>query len=320
MNEIIPGLIILTLIGFGIAVLLQLTARKFPETVDEVVAEINKLLPQTQCAQCDYPGCKPYAEAIARGEGINHCPPGGEELIKNLANLLGREILPLDTDFGETKASAIAVIREEECIGCTFCIQACPVDAIIGAPQQMHSIIDRDCTGCELCLEPCPVDCIEMVALSEKPDDKKSRQKPIRQLKVLSSSAVAPCIRCGECEIQCPKDLAPQELYWQRSDDAAMSRLDLDACIECRICDRVCPSHIPLTQAFITSKNRIKIEKNKKQLADKAELQYQTREERIALTQQTIKTRAHRDDRASILAQIKKGAINADGNRAGDNR
>ena len=319
MNEVIPGLIILTLIGFGIAVLLQITARRFPETVDEVVNEINKLLPQTQCAQCDYPGCKPYAEAIARGEAINHCPPGGEELIKNLANLLGREAIPLDSKFGETKSPAIAVIREKECIGCTFCIQACPVDAIIGAPQQMHSIIERDCTGCELCLEPCPVDCIDMVALSEKPDNTKPGQKPIRQLKVLSLNTVSPCIRCGECEIQCPKDLAPQELYWQRSNDAAMSRLNLDACIECRICDRVCPSHIPLTQAFIESKNRIKLEHDRKLLANKAEHQYQAREGRIALTKQTVKTRANRDDRASILAQIKKGSITTDGNGAGGN-
>ncbi|MFT7685612.1 MAG: electron transport complex protein RnfB [Candidatus Azotimanducaceae bacterium] len=300
MLELISGLTIMTLIGFGIALLLQLTARRFPDKTDEVVREINNLLPQTQCAQCEYPGCKPYAEAISKGEAINHCAPGGEELIKSLADLLGREYIPLDPEFGETKAPAIAVIREDECIGCTFCILACPVDAIIGAPQQMHSILERDCTGCELCLEPCPVDCIDMVAIETTIID-----APVRKIKSITPIEPVACIRCGECEIQCPKDLAPQELYWQRSNDAAMSRLDLDACIECRICDRVCPSHIPLTQTFIESKNRINLEKDKKIAAIKAENQYQAHEDRLALTKKTVKTRANRSDRANILALIK---------------
>jgi len=131
---------------------------------DPIVDQVNALLPQTQCGQCSHPGCRPYAEAIAAGEDINKCPPGGEATIEELANLLGRETLPLDAEHGEEKAvKMIAYIREPECIGCTKCIQACPVDAILGAAKQMHTVIVDECTGCDLCVDPCPVDCIDML-------------------------------------------------------------------------------------------------------------------------------------------------------------
>lgn len=124
---------------------------------------IDALLPQTQCRQCGYPGCRPYAEAIAAGRaGINQCPPGGEEGICDLAALLGVPFQPLAPEFGVTKPPAVAVIDEASCIGCTLCIQACPVDAIAGAAKVMHTVIARECTGCELCIPPCPVDCISM--------------------------------------------------------------------------------------------------------------------------------------------------------------
>jgi electron transport complex protein RnfB len=122
---------------------------------------IDALLPQTQCGKCGHPGCKPYAEGIASGEPINKCPPGGNETIAALAELLKVPVLELDITRGSAPAQ-IAYIREAECIGCTKCIQACPVDAIVGAAKLMHTVIIDECTGCDLCVAPCPVDCIEM--------------------------------------------------------------------------------------------------------------------------------------------------------------
>ena len=134
---------------------------------------IDALLPQTQCRQCGYPGCRPYAEAVATGRaGINQCPPGGEETIRELAALLGRAFEPLNPTFGATKSPMVAVIDEPVCIGCTLCIQACPVDAIVGAAKLMHTVIAAECTGCELCIPPCPVDCIAMVEIRPAPSRK----------------------------------------------------------------------------------------------------------------------------------------------------
>ena len=127
-------------------------------------ADIDALLPQTQCGKCGYAGCRPYAEAIAAGEAdINRCPPGGAELIADVAALLGVAPKPLDPACGRAGPPQVALIREEHCIGCTLCIQACPVDAIVGAAKLMHTVITAACTGCELCVPPCPVDCIEML-------------------------------------------------------------------------------------------------------------------------------------------------------------
>jgi electron transport complex protein RnfB len=126
-----------------------------------LIQRIDALLPQTQCGKCGHPGCKPYAEGIAEGEPINKCPPGGSETIAALADLLKIPVLELDTSRGSAPAQ-IAYIREAECIGCTKCIQACPVDAIVGAAKLMHTVLIDECTGCDLCVAPCPVDCIEM--------------------------------------------------------------------------------------------------------------------------------------------------------------
>jgi electron transport complex protein RnfB len=126
-----------------------------------LIQRIDALLPQTQCGKCGHPGCKPYAEGIASGEPINKCPPGGNETIAALAELLEVPVLQLDITRGSAPAQ-IAFIREAECIGCTKCIQACPIDAIVGAAKLMHTVIIDECTGCDLCVAPCPVDCIEM--------------------------------------------------------------------------------------------------------------------------------------------------------------
>ncbi|HQT42847.1 MAG TPA: electron transport complex subunit RsxB [Halothiobacillus sp.] len=150
-------------LAFGL--LLGIAAQWFHVEGNPLAEKIDAILPQTQCGQCGFPGCKPYAQAIATGQAdINQCPPGGETTIKNLADLLGVEAKPLNADNGKIKAvPLVAVIDEAVCIGCTKCIQACPVDAILGAAKQMHTVIAAECTGCELCVAPCPVDCIDMV-------------------------------------------------------------------------------------------------------------------------------------------------------------
>ncbi|MEC8010775.1 MAG: RnfABCDGE type electron transport complex subunit B [Pseudomonadota bacterium] len=129
--------------------------------------QILDLLPQTQCAQCGHPGCAPYADSIAKGEAHNKCPPGGQALIDTLSQLLNRESMTLDETLEEDEEELIAVIREEECIGCAKCGPVCPIDAIVGANNMMHTVILQDCTGCELCLPPCPVDCIDLVPRSQ---------------------------------------------------------------------------------------------------------------------------------------------------------
>lgn len=144
--------------------LLGYAAVRFRVEGNPLAQQINELLPQTQCGQCGYPGCKPYAEAIANGDKINKCPPGGQATIQALADLLDVEAEPLDAD-GAATVRRVAHIREAECIGCTKCIQACPVDAIVGAARQMHTVLVDECTGCDLCVEPCPVDCIDMLPL-----------------------------------------------------------------------------------------------------------------------------------------------------------
>lgn len=134
------------------------------------VKEVDALLPQTQCGECDYSGCMPYAEALVQGSApINKCPPGGVETVKALGVLLHIDATPYLQDALEnTRQPSVAVIREAECIGCTKCIKACPVDAIIGSGKLMHAVIAHECTGCGLCVAPCPVDCIEMVSLDEQ--------------------------------------------------------------------------------------------------------------------------------------------------------
>ncbi len=156
------ALLALTALALVFGAILGYAAIRFKVEADPLVDQIDDILPQTQCGQCGYPGCRPYAEAIANGDAINKCPPGGDAAIKKLAALMGVEATPLDG--AQTPAiKRVAYIREDECIGCTKCIQACLVDAIVGASKQMHTGITDECTGCDLCVEPCPVNCIDML-------------------------------------------------------------------------------------------------------------------------------------------------------------
>lgn len=134
-----------------------------------LVERIDAILPQTQCTQCSYEGCRPYAEALARGEAdINQCPPGGDSGIRALAQLMAKPYVPLNPVHGVIQPKMLAIIDETVCIGCTLCIKACPVDAILGAHKQMHTVLAEECTGCELCVAPCPVDCISMQPLEKQ--------------------------------------------------------------------------------------------------------------------------------------------------------
>lgn len=191
------------------------------------VKELDALLPQTQCGDCGYPGCLPYAEAMAQGLApINKCPPGGVPTVKALGALLGVDASPyLAQALENTRAPSVAVIREAECIGCTKCIKACPVDAIIGSAKLMHAIISHECTGCGLCVAPCPVDCIDLVDLSDAQYDKdlartryhakKARllrteheqQQQYREKRLLDKQATS-----GKLDVQAKQDYIQQAL------------------------------------------------------------------------------------------------------------
>jgi len=146
--------------------------------MNDLARRIDALLPQTQCTRCGYDGCRPYAEAVAAGTAdFDRCPPGGEEGAARLAQLLGRAAKPLAPDCGEYTPPRRAVIDEASCIGCTKCIQACPVDAIVGASKRMHTVIASWCTGCELCIPPCPVDCIALEPVAALPVADLSRSR-----------------------------------------------------------------------------------------------------------------------------------------------
>lgn len=266
---------------FGL--ILGYSAHRFTVPGDPIADSIDVLLPQTQCAQCGYPGCRPYASAIAAGEaGINQCPPGGDECILALSELLGVEPLPLNEDYGQRQVNHVAVVVEKDCIGCALCIPACPVDAIIGAPRQMHTVIQTECTGCDLCAPACPVDCIVMI-----PNEAVEAGKMINSLSVTTSTEQQhlPCIRCGECEPVCPVNLLPQQLFWYCRSGALEKAKDfaLQSCIECGRCDAVCPSQIPLAHYFHSAKSEIAIKQQDKEEADRARTRYLARQTRIEL-------------------------------------
>ncbi|MDR1228823.1 MAG: electron transport complex subunit RsxB [Azoarcus sp.] len=178
------ALIVMTGIAIALGAALGYAAFHFKVEGNPIAEQIDAILPQTQCAQCGYPGCKPYAEAVASSEAeINLCTPGGDDGARKLAELLGREFKPRGVTVEKPKT--VALIDEQTCIGCTLCIQACPVDAIVGSAKQMHTVVSRICTGCELCLPPCPVDCIALVEEPRTPQNWRWKY-PVTGLKVVA--------------------------------------------------------------------------------------------------------------------------------------
>ncbi|CAH0539158.1 electron transport complex subunit RsxB [Vibrio marisflavi] len=162
MSSILFAVIALAVLAAIFGAILGFASIRFKVDSDPIVDQIDEILPQTQCGQCGYPGCRPYAEAISNGDKINKCPPGGQATIEKLANLMGVDAEESAHDLSDS-IKKVAFIHEDMCIGCTKCIQACPVDAIVGGTKAVHTVIKDECTGCDLCVSPCPTDCIEMI-------------------------------------------------------------------------------------------------------------------------------------------------------------
>jgi len=165
MSGIIIAVLAIVILAGVFGAILGFASIRFKVESNPIVDQIDEILPQTQCGQCGYPGCRPYAEAIANGDAINKCPPGGQATIEKLANLMGVEAEEPAHD-PEKSIKKVAFIHEDMCIGCTKCIQACPVDAIVGGTKALHTVIKDECTGCDLCVAPCPTDCIEMIPIA----------------------------------------------------------------------------------------------------------------------------------------------------------
>ncbi|MFU8816075.1 MAG: RnfABCDGE type electron transport complex subunit B [Pseudomonadales bacterium] len=279
MAEPLTVIAVLGSLGAAAAVALAWADSRLPRDRSALVDAIDELLPQTQCAQCGYPGCRPYAEAVAAGAAVNLCPPGGVATQQALARLL-------DRDPGATPAAPppqVAVIDEARCIGCFLCVEACPVDAIVGAPQLMHTVLADRCTGCELCIEPCPMDCI---AIEPVPQPVSAR--PLRILsRPRNREPDAPelaCIRCGLCQDACPEALLPQELHWycQTQSWTEAEQRGLDRCIECGLCNQVCPSNIDLLAGFTRGRQSLAAQAAAEAAADAARQQFQRHEARNA--------------------------------------
>jgi electron transport complex protein RnfB len=285
MTALVAPIVLIGLV-LGAASLLLLARRRFGEDDRTLVAAVEAALPQTQCGQCGHPGCRPYAEALVGGAPLDQCPPGGHRTQQALSELLGRPIgTPLDNPEPQR-----AVIDETRCIGCFLCVDACPVDAIVGSHRWMHTVIEDRCTGCELCLPPCPMDCIELLpAMTTQaeviaPDRAGLRFDGPGAAANADADEADPCIRCGRCREVCPEGLYPELLWWACRDGvpaAARARDDLDACIECGLCNQECPSRIDLVASFRSARVALEAERTLADEAGRARRLFEERSARI---------------------------------------
>ena len=284
----VPALLV-TLLGF-FALAASVLQRRIPKDTNALADRIERMLPLTQCAQCGHPGCRPYAEAVAAGEAIDLCPPGGVELIAQLKDLMGDDAPQSHGDMATAPPIVVAVIDEAACIGCTLCLDPCPVDAIVGAQGFMHTVIEQECTGCELCIAPCPVDCI---SLETKPAPLAPAPVPL-----LGRG----CINCGQCIDACPVALQPDQLVKlsNAQEWAAAEALDLQRCIECGLCDRVCPSEINLAARFTDAKRTAAAQTAVEAEKQRIKTRYTAHQQRLIAVQHQADNR-----RADRLAKLR---------------